>query len=605
MTPPPDHGALDAPQQLIEQGRFAEAETLLRRLISRGAADVRAESLLAFALLRQNKLDQAEYFAQRVCAARKNDPESLCNLAIVMIAKGKASAVVEVLLPLTSSALPVPIAVAEQLCGAYNALFLGSESVELADRVLAAGASSEPLLAARSHALLLSGRADEGVSQWRDHLKSAGYPLHLLAGAVPLLPYAEHAGAEYAAELFKRFGRATRSLMGQAFAVWPVEPSPAKKLHVGLLSPDFRNHAMAHFIEPIIEGFDRQQWDVTLWTLSATIDEVTRRMRERPGVRFESLVGKTQRAAAERIRDMKTDVLIEFAGHTSGNPLQAMSLRPAPVSITAIGFPTTTGLDSIDFRLVDSITDPPGSEHFNSERLMRLDPCFIAFRPRDDSPPLAPPPSEAAGCITFGSFAAIQKLSEAGVRLWADVLKAVPHSRLLYRSHGTASPRSREALIARFEACAVPRDRLLIEPPAPNAAALLPSYQRVDIALDSFPYHGTTTTCEAALMGVPVVTLKGSTSAARVGCSILSALGLPDLIAKSHDEFVRIAADLARNSARLRELRSDSRAGLRARLNHGPLGDYRTYCASLQSLIRSAWQDWCKTQANSAATIHT
>lgn len=270
-----------------------------------------------------------------------------------------------------------------------------------------------------------------------------------------------------------------------------------------------------------------------------------------------------------------------------------LALKPAPVLITAIGFPLSTGIDTVDYRLVDSITDPPSSERFSTETLLRLDPCFLTYAPLAQAPALSPPPSASAPGITFGSFAALQKVTEQTISLWAGVLRAVPSSQLLYRSHATRSPLARDDLRARFARAGIAPERLMIEPPAIDAAALLPEYRRIDIALDSFPYHGTTTTCEATWMGVPTITLEGSASVSRVGCSILSAVGAPELIARSPDHYAAIASSLAADASRLALLRSDTPAGLRRMMHASPLCDAPAQLRRWHALVREAWTRWC------------
>lgn len=582
---------------LIDSGKLEHAEMVLRRALAARPGDADVLSLLALALVRSQKDQQAEYFARRALDAADAGASALARAGQVLVNAGHAELACELLGALGETNLASP-EVALVLARAQVATMRGEECVALVQRVSRLRGTTPDLQRTLAHGMLLCGRADESLAIWRELIALAEASPADLSAAVATTPYCT--SAEDAPEIVRRFGAATRRLMGPASARWNVTPDPDRPLRVAMVSPDFRNHAMAYFIEPLVEGFDRREWSLALYSTSKQRDRVTERLGAYPGVTMHSLVGLSQRSAAERIAKDGMDVLIDLAGHTTGNVLQMLSLKPAPVQITAVGFPTSTGLESVDYRLVDSITDPPGSEGQSVERLLRMDPCFLSFRPHDRAPGLSPPPSTLApdGVITFGSFSALQKVTDATVDLWSRVLLATPGSRLLYRSHATRSPEARQRFAQRLTSRGVEPGRLLIEAPLPDAQALLPEYARIDVALDSFPYHGTTTTCEATWMGVPVVTMRGSTSAARVGCSILAAVGAQEQIAHSPEEFATIARELALSSQRLSALRSSDAQGLRERMRRSVLTDARGQASRLAALVRQAWREWCASPPN-------
>lgn len=276
-------------------------------------------------------------------------------------------------------------------------------------------------------------------------------------------------------------------------------------------------------------------------------DAFTQRMKRLP-LTWRDAGRATPHQLAEMIRKDRIDIAVELSGHTIGHSLAAMALRPAPIGVTYLGYPNTTGVPGIDFRLVDAITDPPAAETFATERLLRLPGCFLCYRPDPDAPPPGPAPSlsgqhspQQPGPVTFGSFNNLAKISDATVSLWTRVVNAVPDSRLLLKFAQADSDWLRNRFRERFAAAGLAPGRLEILGKIDAKAGHLAAYNRIDIALDPVPYAGTTTTCEALDMGVPVITLTGPLHAARVGASLLTAAGLTELVAATPDEYVEIA----------------------------------------------------------------
>jgi predicted O-linked N-acetylglucosamine transferase (SPINDLY family) len=264
------------------------------------------------------------------------------------------------------------------------------------------------------------------------------------------------------------------------------------------------------------------------------------------------------------------------------------------VIVTAIGYPNTTGLPAVDWRVVDSITDPPGAEAYCTERLLRLDPCFLCYRPPD----LAVEPSmPAAEPITFGSFNNSAKIGAECTALWARVLQAVPGSRLLMKSQTLADPAVQESIRRRLGEGGIAEDRVELISQSSTRAEHLALYGRVHVALDSVPYNGTTTTCEALWMGVPVVALRGDRHASRVAASLLTAAGHPEWVAEDTDGFVRIASALVADMPRLALIRTS----LRDELRDSPLLDAKAYAQRFHSAIRGCWREWCESPPRAGA----
>ena len=243
----------------------------------------------------------------------------------------------------------------------------------------------------------------------------------------------------------------------------------------------------------------------------------------------------------------------------------------------------------MDARLTDAIADPLEADAFAVEELIRLPDGFLCYGPSDEAPEVAALPAGLNGPITFGSFNNLPKLSDETLDLWARILSAVPQSKLLLKARGLDDPQIRQGVVARFALAGVAADRLRFAGRVRGYAGHMALYNEMDIALDSLPYNGTTTTCEALWMGVPTVTLAGDRHCARVGASLMTRVGLKDLVAETPEEYVAIAEKLAADRARLAELR----ASMRARLEASPLMDATGFTRALEDAYRALWRDCC------------
>ena len=362
-------------------------------------------------------------------------------------------------------------------------------------------------------------------------------------------------------------------------------------LRLGFVSGDFRFHSVSFFLLPILERLDRQHFEVFCYSMSHRQDEVTQRFRALADGWLDCPT-LPEPELAKRIRADRIDLLFDLCGHTSPNALLAFAARPAPVQINWIGYPNTTGLSAMDYRLVDDLTDPPGAaDDYHAERLIRLPSGLLCYRPWPTGFDLsvAEPPCLGAGHITFGSFNNLSKITPTTLGLWVEILRAIPQARLLLKSHTASDIQIWNHLVERFASEGITPERLECLPRAPSYTEHLEQYQRLDVALDTFPYNGTTTTCEALFMGVPVITLSGDRHAARVGRSLMTRIGLPEFVARSPQEYVAIAAGWAADPSPLRALR----AGLRDQFERSPLRDEVGFTRSLEVALRQMWRLWC------------
>lgn len=354
---------------------------------------------------------------------------------------------------------------------------------------------------------------------------------------------------------------------------------------MGYVSPDFHAHSVAYFIEPVLARHDPAAVETYCYAEVAQPDAFTEHMKTL-AAHWRGTFGRSDDEVADMIRNDAIDILIDLAGHTAHNRLAVFARRPAPVQVTYLGYPNTAGLPQMDYRLTDAAADPPGQEVYYTESLVRLPQGFLCYAPPHESPAVGPLPAATGGCITFGSFNALPKMNNEVIALWARVLQSVPGARLILKNKSLQDAKTCERYRQHFH----PPERIELLGWLDDPADHLSIYHRVDIALDTFPYNGTTTTCEALWMGVPVITLAGERHAGRVGLSLLTQLGLTELIAKTPDEYVRLAVALAGNRERLAALR----AGLRERMRRSPLCDAQSFTRDLEAAYREMWHKWCE-----------
>lgn len=368
---------------------------------------------------------------------------------------------------------------------------------------------------------------------------------------------------------------------------------PARRLRVGYLSPDFRRHSVAFFVEPVLASHDRARFEVFAYSDVARPDDVTARL-ESAADHWHDIATLDHDAVAELIRRDGIDILVDLAGHTGKNRMLLFARKPAPVQVSYLGYPNTTGLATMDYRLTDGDADPVGiTDSYYTECLVRLPRGFLCYRPAPDSPPAGDLPCLAHGRIRFGSFNNFVKMTDEAIGLWSRILREVPGSELMLKGNGLTDPENRHDLVQRFADCGIAPERLVFQGPVPELAEHLACYHEMDIALDVFPYNGTTTTCEALWMGVPVVSLAGRTHVTRVGASILKRVGLAELIAATPEDYIAIASRLAGEPERLRALRS----GLRQQLKDSSLCDETGFTRELESAYGKMWEHWCEAPA--------
>ena len=511
---------------LGELGRAEESLESLRRALSIEPGYTEAALLLAHGLAARARAAEAAEALRGALRHRPGDLRLLTNLGAVLQALGELTE-------------------AESCWREALRLYPGEPRLE---------ANLVALLCAQGRVPEAASRAREALTrQPHDHRLHSNLllTLHYLPDLDDAALYAEH----------RRWGE--RQGCGTPAARSPQPSDPDRRLRVGYVSADFRRHSVACFLEPLLAHHDRAAVEVFCYSDVTDPDAITARFRTLADV-WRDTAALDDAALAARVRADGIDVLVDLAGHTAGGRLRAFALKPAPVQIAYLGYPDTTGLDAIDYRLTDAVADPPGAEQRHTEALLRLPRCFLCYRPPPEAPPVADPPVLEAGRVTFGSFNHLAKINDALLDLWADLLRAVPESRLLLKNHSLTDAAVRARLHGTLRARGVDPWRVELRGHVPGLREHLAAYADLDVALDTFPYNGTTTTCEALWMGVPVVTLIGTRHAARVGPSLLAAIGHPEWAAHDPADYLRTATALAADPNGLAHTRRSLRTGLTA-----------------------------------------
>ena len=390
--------------------------------------------------------------------------------------------------------------------------------------------------------------------------------------------------AALAVELRDWNRRHAEPITAQAFSHHrPTERN--RRLRIGYVSADFRRHAVARFLEPLFAHHDRTHLEIFAYSDVRVVDQMTDRLKSHLNGWLDTThLADTQ--LADQIHSDRIDILIDLALHTTPNRLLVFARKPAPIQLTWLGYPGSTGLTSIDYRLSDRYLDPLDTKpDVYSEDTIRLANSYWCYQPSEAAPSVGPVPAERAGHVTFGCLNQFSKISSQAVSLWARILKEVPGSRMLLHAPGG---NCRIRLTEQFDRLGVSADRVEYSARL-SEADYFELYNQIDLALDTLPFAGGTTTCDALWMGVPVVTLKGQTVVGRSGCSILFNVGLPELVTNSESEYVLTAVDLAKNVARLDQLRD----GLRQRMSASKLMDAAAFARDMERVFRTAWHQWC------------
>lgn len=568
-------------------GRLDEARESLQSAVARHPEFAEAHSSLGVVLKQQGQLDRAEAALSRAVALQPSSAEILTNLGSVLqllgrpaeaIARFESARAIEPDAPATLTNLGLAYLAEGRLRDALGSL----------ERC----AALRPDQASAQNNLGLAFRSQGDVARAQQCFRAAlaldpSYaPAHsnllFCLNYLPAVPPGEVLAQH------RRFGERFEAPLERTRKAHANPRDPDKRLRIGYVSGDLREHAMAFSITPVLAAHDRTRVEVFCYANNARSDAVTARLRGLTD-QWHGVVGLGDEAMADLVRAHGIDILVDLAGHTALNRLLVFARKPAPVQVAWLGYVATTGLSAIDFRVTDARLDPPErAERHTTETLVHL-PSTIVFEPPPDGPTVNALPALAAETFTFASLNHPAKVTPEVVALWAEILAAVPEGRLLLGSAGDAAVRDR--LLALFGRHGIAPSRLDFLPKLP-LADYLGRHHAIDLALDPFPYNGGATSCHSLWMGVPFVTLVGDRYVSRMGLSVLETVGLGEFAAQTPAGYVALAVRVARERARLATIRTS----LRERLTASPLLDAKGFTRNLEAAFRAMWKGWCETR---------
>ena len=587
-------------RQMLQQGKFAQARALLTQCLQKDPNEQNALVMMRFCLAHMGEHQQALFYARKAAGLFPDNADIQTNLASSYASLGdqdQALKAAQRAIEINPQHAQARLALAAMCSGTHRYL----DAFEHAREGLRQHSGTIGFAMYAATSLIAMGRADEAARDLRPIAAAfpANYELMIIMASAHM--YAAGVDPEEVVACHKTLGRMLANMAPEVKEPFANSRDPERPLRVGLFSADTRLHAVWFFIHRFVELYDRSKMRLTVYTNFAGMpDEHTKILRasaERDSAGWEvpawrDISRMDHDKAMRRIRDDGIDVLIDATGYTQGHGMPMFAMRAAPVQATAWGYPLTTGLPTMDYRITDALIDPPGCEREHSEKLIRLGDCFYNWSPGDGAPEVNPvPPSQRPGAqgITFGSFTSMQKLNDQTCRLWARIIRDNPGSRMLLKTVALKDQRVRAATAHRFEINGMDMSRLTLEGPQIGGGTLLSHYDRIDIALDTWPYSGMTTLCEATYMGVPFVTRVGPLSVGRAAAAIARNIGLDDLIAFDDDAYAGAASRLARDPARLASLRSS----LRDRVRQSPIMDAPANCRRMEDAIRAMWREWC------------
>ncbi|MGD0390044.1 MAG: tetratricopeptide repeat protein [Tepidisphaeraceae bacterium] len=575
-----------------QAGRLAEAERIYRQILAQQPNHADALHLLGTLALQAGRLDAAVESIRRAIRLKPDFPEAHSNLGIALKGLGQ----IDEAIASFRQAIRFKPDFPEAHSNLGNALMdLGRLDEAIASYRQAVRLKPD-LAEAHNNlgsALKDIGQLDEAIATFRQALRLKPNHAQVYANLLFALNYHPDMDAEaILAEHRAWSDRHAPPLTSEQLA-YPNDRASDRRLRIGYVSSDFRRHPVGYFFIPLLERHDRRMPEIFCYANVQRPDVLTERMKRSCEV-WRNVFGLADEAVAQLVSSDRIDILVDLSGHTRGNRLRVFARKPAPIQVTYLGYANTTGMTAIDYRLTDALADPPGmTDALNVEELWRLPGCAWCYDPPEDAPEIQ---LRGNGPITFGCFNAFAKINRKMAAIWAELLKRVAGSRLLIKSAGAGEASSRRRLTDQFAEFGIPSDRIEIRGTIADLHAHLELYGQVDVALDTYPYHGTTTTCEALWMGVPVVSLAGRTHVSRVGVSLLSNAGLPELVAKTPEDYVAIASELAANRPRLDALR----AQMRSKLRSSPLLDGRRFAADVEAAYRQMWRNWCRQGGNSS-----
>ena len=570
---------------LVEQGRLEEAAVSYRKALTIKPDYAEVHSNLGNVLIKQGRLEEAAVSYRKALAIKPDFAEAHSNLGNALKEQGH--------LEEAAVSYRKALIIKPDFVEAHNNL---GNALKEQGRLEEAVASYRKALTIKSdyaeahnnlgNALIRQGQLEEATANYRKALIIKPDYAEAHSNLLRNLNYFPNiSGEDIYNESIKWDQQHAKTLLKKE-PVYANKKEKKRKLRIGYVSPDFRTHSVAYFFEPLIKAHNKENVEVYCYSNVMKPDNVTERLKAEADNWF-SIVGKNDEDVAEQIRRDEIDILVDLAGHTAKNRLLVFAYKPAPIQVTWLGYGSTTGMSAIDYRFTDEVADPIGeADNQHSEELIRLESGFLCYKGNESAPEISRLPCLERGYITFGNFNNLTKTTPEVVKLWSDILHAVPNAHFLMKSRQLKDEEAKARYKGMFEKEGISGDRIEFFGWLPNKKDHLGLYSKIDIGLDPFPYNGTTTTCEALWMGVPVVTMLGDRHFGRVGASILKHVGLGELIADDPKSYVETALQLSINVSKLAALRN----GLRDQMINSPLCDASAFAMNVEEAYIRMWE---------------
>jgi protein O-GlcNAc transferase len=536
---------------LVNQRKLSEAVASFREAVRLKPDFAEAYNNLGSALQQQGRLEEAEVCLRQALRLKPDHAEVAYNLGIVLW----------------------------KLERVEEAIACNQQAVRLKPDYAEAHVNL-------GNGLMERGQLDDAIAAYRTALQLRPDAAHIHSNLIRILHYHPGYGLQAIREECRRWNARHAEPLKKDIQPHTNLPDPERRLRIGYISPDFRDHVDSFFTVPLLSNHDHRQFEIFCYAQVAHPDALTERLRGYADV-WRSIVGLSDAQTADLVRSDQIDILVDLKMHTADNRLLVFARKPAPVQVAWLGYPGTTGLSTIDYRITDPYLDPPGLfDAFHAEESLRLPDTFWCYDPLTDQPSINALPALESGAMTFGCLNNFCKINDGCLALWAQVLRAVPRSRLLLQA-----PRgpARDMVLARFQQEGIAAARVVFADKRPRPE-YLKLYRQIDLGLDPLPYNGHTTSLDAFWMGVPTITLLGQTVVGRAGWSQLCNLDLKELAAETPEQYVALAAELAGDLPRLQELR----ATLRQRMLRSPLMDAGRFARHMEQAYRQMWRKWCQ-----------
>jgi protein O-GlcNAc transferase len=602
-----------------KQGKQDEAICYYEKAIALNPDYAEAHFNLANVYKNQDRLDEAVICYGKALVIKPDYVEALCNLGNAQKDQGKMAAAIESL----NKALafnPEHLKTNNSLGIVHNILGGQNEAIACCRKAIAIDPQYADAHCTLGNALKDLGKMDEAIASYRTALniepdfaeahcnlgnaqKDMGMLDEALASfraALDAKPYFTVAHSNLLMTELYLPGQTAKKIY-ELHCEWDGQhgyrgdypdylntPEPDRRLRIGFVSGDFRHHSVSYFLEDIFSEFDKTKLEIFAYATSADEDDLTARLKSNVD-KWQKMAGIGDAQFCEIVAADEIDILVDLSGHTAHNRLTMFSRKPAPVQVTWLGYCCTSGLAAIDYILADPYVIPPSDENYYVETPWRLPGTWMSFSQPNVDVAVENLPALKNGYVTFGSFNNLSKMTDATIECWAGILQAIPDSRLLLKAKPLANDLAQEKIYSAFQERGVDRRRLTLKSFSPDKASHLGTYNEVDIALDTFPYSGATTSIEAFWMGVPVLSLQGDKFISHMGESFLHNLDLEQWIARSPEDYVEKAVAMASDLSMLSTLRQ----GLRNRLLQSQICNAPLFVENLEKAFREMWRIWC------------